>query len=122
MSGHPTVRDDPDDVMVRRAATTGHRMAMGPGEPALTEWAAAGLALPDGARLMWREIDGVGYEDGMLDDVLTLTLTLTLQEKGAVGRKSAKVKLPGIKAQCDLLKAALGQYRERHKVAYRLGR
>lgn len=77
-----------------------------------------GLALPDGARLIWREIDGVGYEDGMLGDVLTLTL----KEKGAVGRKSVKVKLPGIKAQRDLLKAALGQYRERHKVAYRLGR
>ena len=28
MSGHPTVRDDPDDVMVRRAATVGHRTAL----------------------------------------------------------------------------------------------
>lgn len=76
-----------------------------------------GLDLPDGTRLMWREIDGVGYEDGMLGDVLTLTL----KEKGAFGRKSVKVKLAGIKAQRDLLKAALGQYWERHKVAYRMG-
>ena len=59
MSGHPTIRDDPDDAMVRRAATTGHRMAMGPGEPALTEWAAAGLALPDETAMMRYRLDRI---------------------------------------------------------------
>ncbi len=59
MSGHPTIRDDPDDAMVRRAATTGHRLAMGPGEPALTEWATAGLALPDETAMMRYRLDRI---------------------------------------------------------------
>ncbi|SUZ57510.1 uncharacterized protein METZ01_LOCUS10364, partial [marine metagenome] len=59
MSGHPVVRDDQDDAMVRRAATVGHRMAMGPGEPALTEWAAAGLTLPDETALMRYRLDRI---------------------------------------------------------------
>ena len=45
--------------MVRRAATVGHRMAMGPGEPALTEWAAAGLTLPDETALMRYRLDRI---------------------------------------------------------------
>ena len=52
MSGHEPVRDDPGDPLVLRAATIGHRMAMGPGEPALSEWAAAGLDLPDETAMM----------------------------------------------------------------------
>lgn len=52
MSGTSVIRDDPNDPLVKRAATIGHRMAMGPGEPALTEWAAAGLALPDEQAMM----------------------------------------------------------------------
>ncbi|MBC8365018.1 MAG: aminopeptidase P family protein [Actinobacteria bacterium] len=36
-----------DDPLVQRAATEGHRVVLGPGEPALSEWAAAGLPLPD---------------------------------------------------------------------------
>ncbi|HJN40290.1 MAG TPA: hypothetical protein QGH28_08945 [Chloroflexota bacterium] len=36
-----------DDPLVQRAATEGHRVILGPGEPALSEWAAAGLTLPD---------------------------------------------------------------------------
>ena len=59
MSGHPVVWDDQDDAMVRRAATVGHRMAMGPGEPALTEWAAAGLTLPDETALMRYRLDRI---------------------------------------------------------------
>ena len=67
MSGHPVVRDDQDDAMVRRAATVGHRMAMGPGEPALTEWAAAGLTLPDETALMRYRLDRIA---GQLADDL----------------------------------------------------
>ena len=36
-----------DDPAVQRAGGEGHRVVMGPGEPALSEWAAAGLTLPD---------------------------------------------------------------------------
>ena len=57
MSGNSAVRDDLNDPMVRRAATVGHRMAMGPGEPALSEWAAAGLELPDEAAMMRYRLD-----------------------------------------------------------------
>ncbi|HAQ23471.1 MAG TPA: peptidase M24, partial [Acidimicrobiaceae bacterium] len=49
----------PDDPLVRRAATVGHRMAMGPGEPALSEWAAAGLTLPDEIALMRYRLDRI---------------------------------------------------------------
>ena len=57
MSGHEPVRDDPGDPLVLRAATIGHRMAMGPGEPALSEWAAAGLDLPDETAMMRYRLD-----------------------------------------------------------------
>ncbi len=59
MTGHTPVRDDPNDPMVRRAATVGHRMAMGPGEPALSEWAAAGLELPDETAMMGYRLDRI---------------------------------------------------------------
>ncbi len=46
--GAPGTRpEDPNDPLVQRAATIGNRIVMGPGEPAISEWAAAGLQLPD---------------------------------------------------------------------------
>ncbi len=57
MSGHTRGHDQPDDPMIRRAATVGHRMAMGPGEPALSEWADAGLELPNEAAMMRYRLD-----------------------------------------------------------------
>ena len=60
MSGDVPGHDDPldpNDPMVRRASTVGHRMAMGPGEPALTEWAASGLDLPDETAMMRYRLD-----------------------------------------------------------------
>ena len=57
MSGDTPARGQATDPMVRRAATTGHRMAMGPGEPALSEWAAAGLDLPDETAMMRYRLD-----------------------------------------------------------------
>ena len=44
--------EDPNDPLIRKASTTGHRMVLGPGEPALSEWAEAGLALPDEKAMM----------------------------------------------------------------------
>jgi Zn-dependent protease with chaperone function len=72
-----------------------------------------GLVLPDQETLGWSEVKNIEYEDGFGGDVLKLTLT----EKGVFGSKTNKVKLPGIKPQRDALKAALGQYWHRHKVA-----
>jgi hypothetical protein len=73
-----------------------------------------GLMLPKEQKLVgWEEISNVEYEDGYLGDVLKLTLT----EKGTFGHKTNKVKLAGIKAQREQVKAALGQYWHRHKVA-----
>ncbi len=59
MDGHPVVDGDLDDPLVRRASTVGHRMVMGPGEPALSEWAAAGLALPDETAMMRYRLDRI---------------------------------------------------------------
>ncbi|MEC8998965.1 MAG: Xaa-Pro peptidase family protein [Actinomycetota bacterium] len=72
MSGHEPVRDDPGDPLVLRAATIGHRMAMGPGEPALSEWAAAGLDLPDETAMMRYRLDRTvkQLEDRDLDGIL----------------------------------------------------
>ncbi len=89
MAGPVPVRDDPDDPMVRRAATIGHRMAMGPGEPALSEWAAAGLELPDEmammryrldrtvAQLVERDLDGILLFDPM--NVMYVTYAPNMQ-------------------------------------------
>ncbi len=57
MGRHSRGYDDPNDPMIRRAATEGHRMAMGPGEPALSEWEAAGLELPDEIAMMRYRLD-----------------------------------------------------------------
>ncbi|SVA59950.1 uncharacterized protein METZ01_LOCUS112804, partial [marine metagenome] len=59
MDGHPVVDGDLDDPLVRRASTVGHRMVMGPGEPALSEWAAAGLVLPDETAMMRYRLDRI---------------------------------------------------------------
>ena len=59
MGGHPVVDGDLDDPLVRRASTVGHRMVMGPGEPALSEWAAAGLVLPDETNMMRYRLDRI---------------------------------------------------------------
>lgn len=47
MGAQERPRRDNDDPLVERAATVGSRVLMGPGEPAVSEWAAAGLTLPD---------------------------------------------------------------------------
>ena len=47
MSAARKIRQQTTDPLEDRAAGEGHRHILGPGEPALSEWAAAGLALPD---------------------------------------------------------------------------
>ena len=41
------IRERFEDPLVQLAATEGHRVILGHGAPALSEWAAAGLTLPD---------------------------------------------------------------------------
>ena len=47
MSAADKIRQQTTDPLENRAANEGHRRILGPGEPALSEWAAAGLTLPD---------------------------------------------------------------------------
>jgi Xaa-Pro aminopeptidase len=47
MGAPGTKPEDLNDPLVQRAATIGNRNVMGPGEPAVSEWAAVGLELPD---------------------------------------------------------------------------
>ena len=46
------IPEDPNDPLIRKASTTGHRMVLGPGEPAISEWAEAKLSLPDEKSMM----------------------------------------------------------------------
>ena len=47
MGAEEKIRKSMDDPLVQAALSDGHRIVMGPGEPALSEWAAAGLSLPN---------------------------------------------------------------------------
>ena len=47
MSAQEKMRQSAKDPLIQAALSSGHRIVMGPGEPALSEWAAAGLSLPD---------------------------------------------------------------------------
>jgi len=72
-----------------------------------------GMLLPkfDGL-LSWDEVANIEYENGMGADVLTIKL----KEKGLLGAKSKKVKLPGISKQREAFKETLGRYWHRHQV------
>lgn len=72
------------------------------------------LTLPgDHGAYAWDDLSNIQYEEGYGGDVLKLTTT----QKGVFGNKTVKVKLAGIKAQRQQLKAALGSYWHRHKYA-----
>lgn len=66
--------------------------------------------------LAWDNVKNIGYEEGMLGDILTITLT----EKGVLGSKTVKTRLWGIRARRDELRTALGQYWYRHRAARNL--
>jgi Zn-dependent protease with chaperone function len=77
----------------------------------------SGLQLPGRPdELSWDDIKNLAYENGFGGDVLTITL----QEKGLLGAKTTKVKLPGIGKQREAFKNALGVYRHRHEVMRKL--
>jgi len=77
MSAAEKIRQQATDPLENRAAKEGHRRVLGPGEPALSEWATAGLALPDleGMR-SWRlgrtraQLSERGLAGGLLFDPL----------------------------------------------------
>jgi Zn-dependent protease with chaperone function len=73
----------------------------------------SGLQLPGKPdELSWDEVKNLAYENGFGGDVLTITL----HEKGLLGAKTTKVKLPGIGKQREPFKVALGVYQHRHEV------
>jgi Zn-dependent protease with chaperone function len=70
------------------------------------------LVFPDRAEPMsWDQVKDLKYEDGFGGDVLTVTHP----DKGWLGAKTSKIKLPGIKPQRDAFKQALGVYWTRHR-------
>lgn len=72
-----------------------------------------GLLLPkDNRVLSWDNISNMKYEDAFGSDILRITHP----EKGRLGAKTTKVKLPGIRNHRKQLKAALGQYWQRHQI------
>jgi Zn-dependent protease with chaperone function len=74
----------------------------------------AGLVLPDqNETLSWDRVTNLKYTDGIGGDVLEIVHP----EKGLIGAKTTKVKLPGISKQRDKIKATLGRYWQRHKMA-----
>jgi Zn-dependent protease with chaperone function len=71
-----------------------------------------GLRLQEADQLLaWDDIRTFEYENGMGADVLTIQLT----EKGLLGAKTKKVKLPGISDHREAFKQTLGQYWHRHR-------
>jgi len=74
----------------------------------------AGPVLPErGEPLSWNSVANLKYEDGSFSaDVLTIEHP----EKGWLGAKTTKVKLPGLGKQKERFKAILGHYWQRHQV------
>jgi Zn-dependent protease with chaperone function len=62
--------------------------------------------------LSWDDVTNLEYEDGIGGDVLKVVHP----EKGLLGAKSTKIKLPGISKQRDVFKGELGRYWHRHRV------
>ena len=76
----------------------------------------AGLSLPEQEEPMpWDKVSDMKWHDGSFGT--SDTLELVHPEKGWLGAKTTKVKLPGIKEHKERLKAVLGHYWQRHKVA-----
>ena len=72
----------------------------------------AGLLLPgQSALLSWDRVNKLNYENGFGGDVLQIAHP----EKGWLGAKSTKVKLPGIGKERERLKQTLGHYWQRHQ-------
>lgn len=70
-----------------------------------------GLRLPDSDFVSWDEVADFEYENGFGADILKIKLT----EKGLLGKKTRKVKLPGIKKRREEFQLTLGHYWNRHR-------
>jgi len=72
-----------------------------------------GLLLPkDNELLSWDNVTNMKYEDAFGSDILQIIHP----EKGLLGAKTTKIKLPGIRKQRSQLKDALGRYWQRHQI------
>lgn len=72
-----------------------------------------GLLLPKEAQVLsWDNVTNLKYDDGFGGDVLEIVHP----EKGWIGAKKTKVRLPGIRKERARFKAELGRYWERHQV------
>lgn len=60
----------------------------------------------------WDSVKALQYNESSFGD----SLTVTLHEKGGIGSKKIKVKLPGLGKQKDAFNAVVGQYWHRHQV------
>lgn len=73
----------------------------------------AGLVLPGKEEVLsWDSVNNLKYEDGIGGDVLQIVHP----EKGWLGAKTSKIKLPGIRKQRDGFKGAIGHYWQRHQI------
>jgi Zn-dependent protease with chaperone function len=72
-----------------------------------------GIGFPGQDELLsWDRVADLKYTDGIGGDVLEIVHP----EKGLLGKKTTKIKLPGIAKERDQFKAALGHYWNRHQV------
>jgi len=62
--------------------------------------------------LSWDNVTNVKYEDAFFSDILQIIHP----QKGWLGSKTTKVKLPGIKKQRSQFKDAVGRYWQRHQI------
>lgn len=73
-----------------------------------------GLVLPKQTQILsWDRVANLKYTDGFGGDVLQIVHP----EKGLLGPRTTKVKLPGVSGQRDQLKQMLGHYWQRHNGA-----
>ena len=72
-----------------------------------------GLLTPEGQLIGWDAVKSIAYEDATVGaDVLKIVHP----EKGWLGAKNTKLKLPGLGKQRDAFKQVLGLYWQRHQV------
>jgi Zn-dependent protease with chaperone function len=76
----------------------------------------AGMMLPEHAEPMpWDDVAGMQYSDGSFGTADTLEITH--HEKGWLGAKTTKVKLPGLGKEKERFKAIIGHYWQRHQIS-----
>jgi hypothetical protein len=80
----------------------------------------AGMTLPESAeQLPWENVTDMKYHDGSFGT--SDALEVVHPEKGWLGAKTTKIKLPGIGKDKERLKAVVGHYWHRHRVSRQEG-